>query len=69
MVDPTDRFVEQLALRRDRTIFKVLSSKERNVDRFLPDEVAAEFRTVLMDEINDFAEVIRLLHDNVQAEV
>jgi hypothetical protein len=49
-----DRAVrEMLGKRKDRTIAIILSFKEENYDQFVPEEVARNFRKVILDQLND----------------
>lgn len=40
----------------DRSIATILSFKDREVNGFLPADVSAELREVILDEINSFCE-------------
>lgn len=61
-----EEFVER---RKNRCIASLLSAKERDIDRYLPSDVAAGYRKLILDEINDFALlVIDLLEDNINEE-
>lgn len=42
-----------LAKRKDRTIAIILSYKEENYDQFVSEEVARNFRKVILDQLND----------------
>ncbi len=44
---------EMLAKRKDRTIAIILSYKEEHYDGFVSDDVAREFRKVILDQLND----------------
>lgn len=44
---------EMLAKRKDRTIAIILSYKEENYDQFVSEEVARNFRKVILDQLND----------------
>lgn len=49
-----DRAVrEMLGKRKDRTIAIILSFKEENYDQFVPEDVARNFRKVILDQLND----------------
>jgi hypothetical protein len=37
-----------------RTITVILSAKERDLDGYLPDDVGAAYRKVVLDSVNDF---------------
>lgn len=49
-------FKEILGKRRDRTIAILLSYKEKEIDRFLPEDLSVAFRKTLLDHINDLCE-------------
>lgn len=52
--DMDDRAVrEMLGKRKDRTIAIILSFKEENYDQFVPEDVARNFRKVILDQLND----------------
>lgn len=44
---------EFLGRRRDRAIAELLGFKEREVDYYLPDDVAARLRKEILDQVND----------------
>ena len=44
---------ELLAKRRDRAIAIILGVKEREVDQYLPPQVRAKLRKVILDQLND----------------
>lgn len=46
-----------LAKRRDRLLAVILSFKERECDQYLPPEVQARLRKVILDEVNQFTEL------------
>lgn len=48
---------ELLAKRRDRAIATVLGVKERECDAFLPPESRARLRKVILDQINEVADL------------
>lgn len=49
-----DRAVrEMLGKRKDRTIAIILSYKEEHYDQFVSNEVARDFRKVILDQLND----------------
>lgn len=50
---------DALQRRRDRAIAIVLGIKEREVDSYLPPQVSAKLRKVILDQFNDFYEVAR----------
>ena len=45
-----------LGKRRDRTIATLLGHKERELDQYLPAEVAAKFRKEILDQVNDLVD-------------
>ena len=45
-----------LQKRKDRAIASILSFKDRECNEYLPDDVSAELRKVILDEINSFCE-------------
>lgn len=47
-----------VARRRDRIIAILLSFKERECDQFLPRETQVRFRKLVLDQLNDFAELV-----------
>lgn len=53
-----DEIEEWMRRRVARTASRVLSAKDANVDPFLPDDVSATFRKVVLDELNDLADVV-----------
>ena len=55
-----------LEKRRDRSIAKILSFKEKKCDEFLPADISAELRKVILDEINDVCDLALSL--NAQGE-
>lgn len=46
-----------LARRRDRVIAILLSFKERECDQYLPREVQVKFRKIVLDQLNEFADL------------
>lgn len=42
--------------RRDRAIVSILSYKDRACNQYLPQEVSAELRKIILDELNEFCE-------------
>lgn len=50
--------VELLAKRRDRCIAICLGVKEREIDRYLPPEAKAKLRKVILDQVNEFYDVV-----------
>jgi ethanolamine ammonia-lyase large subunit len=55
MMDPSE-FVRK---RRDRVLATILSYKEANVDRFLPDQRARDdLRRVILNNVNDFNDLV-----------
>lgn len=46
-----------LAKRRDRAIATFLSYKEREVDGFLPEDIAYDLRKVFLDQFNDVVDL------------
>lgn len=46
-----------LGKRRDRVIAILLSYKEREIDRYLPEQVASKFRREILDQINDLCDL------------
>lgn len=49
---------ELLAKRRDRVIAIILGMKERECDRYLPPAVQSKFRKVVLDQVNEFYELV-----------
>jgi hypothetical protein len=60
-----DQIKTLLAKRRDRTIAIMLGFKERSCDQYLPQEVRVELRKVILDQINDFYELMLDLMNSV----
>lgn len=57
---------EFLKKRRDRAIAIILSHKERECDEYLPDRVAANLRSTILDQINDVCDfALDLLDDDI----
>jgi hypothetical protein len=52
-----DPLLDALARRRNKAISIILRFKEDNLDESLDDETSAAFRTVVLDQINDFHDV------------
>lgn len=46
-----------LGRRRDRVIAILLSFKERECDQFLPRDVQVKFRKIVLDQLNEFADL------------
>ena len=46
-----------LAKRRDRLIATILGAKEDLCDPYIPKEVSDEFRKVVLDQVNDYADL------------
>lgn len=46
-----------LGRRRDRVIAILLSFKERECDRYLPRDVQVRFRKIVLDQLNEFADL------------
>jgi hypothetical protein len=44
--------------RKDRLIATVLGFKESDLDKYLPSEVSQAFRKLLLDQINDYANMV-----------
>lgn len=44
-----------ISKRRDRVIATLLSEKEDICDKYLPADVSSEFRSIILDELNDLA--------------
>ena len=58
-----------LEKQKNRCIASILSSKEREVDDYLPPEVSAELRSVILDEINSYhLSVINTVENKVNPE-
>jgi hypothetical protein len=52
-----------------RCIATILSAKEKNIDRFITEDTASEFRKVILDEINEFYSLVMdVLDDNINQE-
>jgi hypothetical protein len=47
-----------VARRRDRAIAVLLSMKEKEVDQYLPPEVKARLRKVILDQLNEFHSLV-----------
>lgn len=47
-----------IAKRRDRSISIVLGVKEREADRYLPDDVSRKLRKVVLDQFNDLCDLL-----------
>lgn len=47
-----------LRRRRDRAIAIILSTKERECDRHLPPDARAKLRKVVLDQLNEFYEMV-----------
>ena len=45
-----------LGKRRDRTIATLLGFKEREIDKFLPDDVSSRLRKEIMDQVNELVD-------------
>lgn len=54
-----------LAKRRDRSIAIMLGFKERSCDQYLPLDIRVELRKVILDQINDFYELMLDLMNSV----
>lgn len=54
--------------RRDRAIAAILGLKEREVDQHLPPEVSRRLRKAVLDELNDFALLIKDLLEPLSME-
>jgi hypothetical protein len=46
-----------LGKRRDRSIATILSFKERECDRYLPQEVSVNLRKMVLDEVNELCDL------------
>lgn len=58
-----------LERRLKRCIATILSAKEKDIDRYIPEEVAASFRKTILDQINEFyGLVVDVLNDDVNQE-
>lgn len=58
-----------LERRLKRCIATILSAKEKEIDRYIPEEVANVFRKTILDEINEFyALVVDVLNDEINQE-
>ncbi len=58
-----------LERRLKRCIASILSAKEKEIDRYIPEEVASTFRKTILDEINEFyALVVDVLNDEINQE-
>lgn len=52
----TDKMVELISKRKNRSITRILQVKERQADRHLPPAVAGALRQAVLDELNNFAD-------------
>lgn len=52
-----DQMGKLLAKRRDKAIAVILSCKERECDGYLPVEVQARLRKVVLDQLNDLTDL------------
>ena len=58
-----------LERRLKRCIASILSAKEKEIDRYIPEEVTNVFRKTILDEINEFyALVVDVLNDEINQE-
>lgn len=53
-----------LERRKNKAIAIILSHKERDCDPFLPDDVSESLRKVILDQVNDLAELATSLLDS-----
>lgn len=53
-----------LEKRKNRCIASILSTKEREIDRHLPEAARVVLRKVILDEINDFYSIVLDVLDN-----
>jgi hypothetical protein len=54
-----------VARRRDKAIAVILGTKEREIDGFLPPQVAIQFRKLILDQINDLVDTCMDMNDSV----
>lgn len=58
-----------LERRMKRCIATILSAKERDIDRYIPDDVANAFRKTILDQINEFyCLVVDIYNQNINQE-
>ena len=61
-------YEDLLQKKRDKVIAIILGVKDRECDRYLPDAVQQRFRKVILDQINDLADmandIIKSLESN-----
>lgn len=57
MTQTHDPLVAALGRRRNKAISIILRFKEEEIDPFIDDDTSNRFRTLVLDQLNDFCEV------------